>query len=222
MSIVHFSGLKSDLLVISFRYLSTMPSKIPAQDISDSIVEAAVLVIEGQISEVENVSARQLAKRSGFAVGTLYRYFRDKDHLLSKVWLFFITRLHATLVPKIDSFPDSGTIRQLMMLICDHYFQDLSKRKPSRAIPLYRLFIKASVDPENMAKPIDVLIGPLMRAQKRNTTGTMKIMDENEVRIYLRGALAMVRSDFLEENPYFATQSHQRLMLDALVCLFQK
>lgn len=199
-----------------------MPSKIPAQDISDSIVEAAVLVIEGQISEVENVSARQLAKRSGFAVGTLYRYFRDKDHLLSKVWLFFITRLHATLVPKIDSFPDSGTIRQLMMLICDHYFQDLSKRKPSRAIPLYRLFIKASVDPENMAKPIDVLIGPLMRAQKRNTTGTMKIMDENEVRIYLRGALAMVRSDFLEENPYFATQSHQRLMLDALVCLFQK
>jgi hypothetical protein len=32
----------------------------------------------------------------------------------------------------------------------------------------------------------------------------------------------MVRSDFLEENPYFATQSHQRLMLDALVRLFQK
>jgi AcrR family transcriptional regulator len=155
-------------------------------------------------------------------VGTLYRYFKDKDHLLSKVWLFFITRLHATLVPKIDSFPDSGTVRQLMILICDHYFQDLSKRKPSRAIPLYRLFIKASIDPENMAKPIDILIGPLMRAQKRNKTGTMKIMDENEIRIYLRGALAMVRSDFLEENPFFATQSHQRLMLDALVRLFQK
>ena len=109
-----------------------------------------------------------------------------------------------------------------MMVIVDHYFNDLSRRKPSRGIPLYRMFIKASVDPENMAKPIDVLIEPLMNAQKINKTDTMKIMDENEVRIYLRGALAMVRSDFLEGNPYFGTPSHQRVVLEALVRLFQK
>ena len=201
--------------------LRTPHKKESTANTVDMIVEAAIFAIE-QSGGLDTISSRKLAQKSGFSVGSIYRYFKDKDHLFSKVWLFFITRLHGSLVPKINSFPATGTLRQLMMVIVDHYFNDLSRRKPSRGIPLYRMFIKASVDPENMAKPIDVLIEPLMNAQKINKTDTMKIMDENEVRIYLRGALAMVRSDFLEGNPYFGTPSHQRVVLEALVRLFQK
>ena len=201
--------------------LRTPHKKESTANTVDMIVEAAILAIE-ESGGLDTISSRKLAQKSGFSVGSVYRYFKDKDHLFSKVWLFFITRLHGSLVPKINSFPATGTLRQLMMVIVDHYFNDLSRRKPSRGIPLYRMFIKASVDPENMAKPIDVLIEPLMNAQKINKTDTMKIMDENEVRIYLRGALAMVRSDFLEGNPYFGTPSHQRVVLEALVRLFQK
>jgi AcrR family transcriptional regulator len=201
--------------------LRTPHKKESTANTVDTIVEAAILAIE-ESGGLDTISSRKLAQKSGFSVGSVYRYFKDKDHLFSKVWLFFITRLHGSLVPKINSFPATGTLRQLMMVIVDHYFNDLSRRKPSRGIPLYRMFIKASVDPENMAKPIDVLIEPLMNAQKINKTDTMKIMDENEVRIYLRGALAMVRSDFLEGNPYFGTLSHQRVVLEALVRLFQK
>ena len=201
--------------------LRTPHKKESTANTVDMIVEAAILAIE-ESGGLDTISSRKLAQKSGFSVGSIYRYFKDKDHLFSKVWLFFITRLHGSLVPKINSFPATGTLRQLMMVIVDHYFNDLSRRKPSRGIPLYRMFIKASVDPENMAKPIDVLIEPLMNAQKINKTDTMKIMDENEVRIYLRGALAMVRSDFLEGNPYFGTPSHQRVVLEALVRLFQK
>ena len=201
--------------------LRTPHKKESTANTVDMIVEAAILAIE-ESGGLDTISSRKLAQKSGFSVGSIYRYFKDKDHLFSKVWLFFITRLHGSLVPKINSFPVTGTLRQLMIVIVDHYFNDLSRRKPSRGIPLYRMFIKASVDPENMAKPIDVLIEPLMNAQKINKTDTMKIMDENEVRIYLRGALAMVRSDFLEGNPYFGTPSHQRVVLEALVRLFQK
>ena len=201
--------------------LRTPHKKESTANTVDTIVEAAILAIE-ESGGLDTISSRKLAQKSGFSVGSVYRYFKDKDHLFSKVWLFFITRLHGSLVPKINSFPATGTLRQLMMVIVDHYFNDLSRRKPSRGIPLYRMFIKSSVDPENMAKPIDVLIEPLMNAQKINKTDTMKIMDENEVRIYLRGALAMVRSDFLEGNPYFGTPSHQRVVLEALVRLFQK
>jgi hypothetical protein len=50
----------------------------------------------------------------------------------------------------------------------------------------------------------------------------MRMMDENELRVILRGALAMVRSDFLEQNPYFGSAAHKKLMLDSMVRLFQK
>ena len=61
-----------------------------------------------------------------------------------------------------------------------------------------------------------------IQAQKLNQTGTMRMMDENELRVILRGALAMVRSDFLEQNPYFGSAAHKKLMLDSMVRLFQK
>lgn len=189
---------------------------------ADAIVEAAILALEESAGDLDKISSQILAKKSGFSVGSLYRYFTDKEHLYSQVWLYFIGRLHKSLVLKIDSFPANGTVRQLMMVILDHYFSDLSSRNSRRMVRIFRLCIRSLPDPENIAKPIDVLIDPLMRTQSRNQTETMRMMDENELRVILRGALAMVRSDFLEQNPYFGTSSHQRLMLDSMVRLFQK
>ena len=154
-------------------------------------------------------------------MGSLYRYFKNKDDLYTSVWRFFVTRLHTGLVPKIEAFPDHGTVRQLMMM-SGYYFDNLRSRRPGKAIPFYRLFIKAVPDPENVYKVMDVLIAPLMRAQTRNQSGTMKIMDENEIRICLRASHAMIRNDFMERNSYFGTTSHERTVLDLLVRLFQK
>ena len=152
----------------------------------------------------------------------LYRYFKNKEDIYTSIWRFFITRLHAGLVPKIEAFPDHGTVRQLMMMVSGYYFDNLRSRKPGKVIPFYRLFIKAIPDPENIYKTMDVLIGPLMQAQTRNLSGTMKIMDENELRICLRASHAMIRNDFMERNPYFGTTSHERTVLDLLVRIFQK
>jgi len=193
-----------------------------ASTTADVIVEAAIRALEENSGDLDRISSKSLAQKSGFSVGSLYRYFTDKEHLFSKVWLFFISRLHQDLVSKVDAFPDDGSVRQLMMVILDHYFDSLSKRNPQRMIKIFRLCIRSLPDPENLAKPIDVLIEPLIRAQIRNQSGSMRILDENELRIFLRGAQAMVRSDFLEQNPFFGTQSHRRLMLDSMVRLFQK
>lgn len=193
-----------------------------ASTTADVIVEAAIRALEENSGDLDRISSKSLAQKSGFSVGSLYRYFTDKEHLFSKVWLFFISRLHQDLVSKVDAFPDDGSVRQLMMVILDHYFDSLSKRNPQRMIKIFRLCIRSLPDPENLAKPIDVLIEPLIRAQIRNQTGSMRLLDENELRIFLRGAQAMVISDFLEQNPFFGTQSHRRLMLDSMVRLFQK
>jgi AcrR family transcriptional regulator len=193
-----------------------------ASNTADVIVEAAIRALEENAGDLDKISSKSLAQKSGFSVGSLYRYFTDKEHLFSKVWLFFISRLHQDLVGKVDAFPDDGSVRQLMMVILDHYFDSLSKRNPQRMIKIFRLCIRSLPDPENLAKPIDVLINPLIRAQRRNQSGSMRVLDENELRIFLRGAQAMVRSDFLEQNPFFGTQSHRLLMLDSMVRLFQK
>lgn len=205
----------------SDKKLRTQPKQSRAEITTDIIIQAAIHAIESA-EEIEAVTSQNLAVKSGFSVGSLYRYFKNKDDLYTSLWRFFVTRLHAGLVPKIDAFPDHGTVRQLMMMISEYYFDNLRSRRPGKAIPFYRLFIKATPDPENIYKVMDVLIEPLLRAQVRNQSGTMKIMDENEVRICLRASQAMIRNDFMERNPYFGTTSHKRTVLDLLVRIFQK
>jgi bacillithiol biosynthesis cysteine-adding enzyme BshC len=156
-------------------------------------------------------------------------YLKDKlrkritlEDQIYKVLDTEITFTEAQLLQEIDAFPEKGTVRQLMMMISAYYFERLQKRRPNLVIPFYRLFIQSTPDPENVYKSMDVLINPLMRAQARNQSGTMRIMDENEIRICLRASQAMIRNDFMERNPYFGTELHQRTVLDLLVRLFQK
>jgi AcrR family transcriptional regulator len=201
--------------------LRIQPKQSRAETTAETIIQAAINALESA-EEIESVTSQNLAIRSGYSVGSLYRYFKNKDDLYTSIWRFFVTRLHAGLVPKIEAFPEHGTVRQLMMMVSGYYFDNLRSRKPGKVIPFYRLFIKAVPDPENIYKTMDVLIGPLMQAQTRNQSGTMKIMDENELRICLRASHAMIRNDFLERSPYFGTSSHQRVTLDLMVRLFQK
>ena len=201
--------------------LRIQPKQSRAEATAETIIQAAIHALESA-EEIESVTSHNLAVRSGYSVGSLYRYFKNKDDLYTSIWRFFVTRLHAGLVPKIESFPDHGTVRQLMMMVSGYYFDNLRSRKPGKVIPFYRLFIKSVPDPENIYKTMDVLIAPLMQAQIRNKSETMKIMDENELRICLRASHAMIRNDFLERSPYFGTPSHQRAVLDLTVRLFQK
>ena len=201
--------------------LRIQPKQARAEATAETIIQAAINALESA-EEIESVTSQNLAVRSGYSVGSLYRYFKNKDDLYTSIWRFFVTRLHAGLVPKIDAFPNHGTVRQLMMMVSGYYFDNLRSRKPGKVIPFYRLFVKAVPDPENIYKTMDVLIEPLMQAQNRNQSGTMKIMDENELRICLRASHAMIRNDFLERSSYFGTSSHQRVALDLMVRLFQK
>lgn len=205
----------------SDKKLRIQPKQSRAEATTEIIIQAAINALESA-EEIESVTSQNLAVRSGYSVGSLYRYFKNKDDLYTSIWRFFVSRLHAGLVPKIEAFPDHGTVRQLMMMVSGYYFDNLRSRKPGKVIPFYRLFIKAIPDPENIYKTMDVLIGPLMQAQTRNLSGTMKIMDENELRICLRASHAMIRNDFMERNPYFGTTSHERTVLDLLVRIFQK
>jgi len=188
---------------------------------AEAIIQAAILAIEDS-DELKGVSTKHISKKSGFAVGVLYRYFKNKEHLFASIWSYFVTRLHSSLISKLEVFPNFGTVRQLMMLITEHYYDDLKKRKRSKVIKFYRLYIRSSDEPENISKPIDILIKPLDQVIRRNQSGTMRILEEEEIRIYLRAALAMVRSDFLEGNPFFGTPKHQQFVLDSLVRMFQK
>lgn len=52
-------------------------------------------------------SVNAIAKRAGLAVGTLYRYYENKEHLLRAVYLAVKTDLHTAMMSAVANAPDS-------------------------------------------------------------------------------------------------------------------
>jgi len=83
---------------------------------------------------LRGVSTKHISKKSGFAVGALNRYFKDKEHLFASIWSYCVTRLLSSLISKLEVFTNFGTVKQLMMLITEHYIDDLIKESAERLL----------------------------------------------------------------------------------------
>ena len=71
----------------SDKKLRTQPKQSRAEVTADIIIQAAINAIESA-EDIDAVTSHNLALKSGFSVGSLYRYFKNKDDLYSSVWLF--------------------------------------------------------------------------------------------------------------------------------------
>ncbi|MHB1855255.1 MAG: TetR family transcriptional regulator [Acidimicrobiales bacterium] len=81
---------------------TALPLTLRQLERRERILETAIeLAAEGGY---EAVQMRDVAARAGVALGTLYRYFSSKDHLLAAAWAHWAARLE----PRITSRPLRG------------------------------------------------------------------------------------------------------------------
>jgi hypothetical protein len=99
---------------------------------------------------------------------------------------------------------------------------DFHGRNIKTVLTLFRLFAKHNPEPERLPTAIDVLIEPLSNIIKNDTTGTMKPLTQNQIRINLRGLAQMARSPFLEQDPYSYTSEYRFFLIENCCLLFGK
>jgi AcrR family transcriptional regulator len=192
-----------------------------SNETADIIFQAAGEILEAE--ESFNIKpTKDLAARAGVSVGSIYRYFKDKNDLYAKSWSYFVLKQHRLLIEKLVNFPKDGTLDELMPLIVNHYIDAISKKRGAVFIPVFRLFIKTHPEPEAIQKNIDEILLPLMHILCQNHSNTMKVLSQDELRLYLRAGQAMIRSSYLERDPYFGTPSHRVTTSAALIKLFSK
>jgi AcrR family transcriptional regulator len=134
------------------------------------IVRAALKALAG--SDYEQVKISEVARDSGVALGTLYRYFASKEHLLAAVFVEW----HGALKKKLEKEPLPGTAeadrlrdifhrmirafqlqpqfyRVMMMLAAttDAYAADLYQSLETQARDTVRLAFDGALDPDRTA-----------------------------------------------------------------------
>lgn len=197
-------------------------NKVPSQQRSEKAIEnifeaARALVAKNEPSQL---SARNLAERSGYSVGSIYRYFEKIDDVFTHIFISRRKRVCMQLVEKIQIFPTTGTGDQMLNMIIDHSMSSWGSHSFAVIKMLSRHFFKRAKEPEQFSKVIDVLIPSLIALERRNTTNTIKRLNEFEIQISLRAIQAAVRSPFLEGDPRAGGAEHRTIVFNIGSALF--
>ncbi len=197
-------------------------NKIPTQQRSEKAIEnifeaARALVAKNEPSQL---SARNLAERSGYSVGSIYRYFEKIDDVFTHIFISRRKRVCMQLVEKIQLFPNTGTADLMLGMIVDHSMSSWGSHSHSVIKMLSRHFFKRAKEPEQFSKVIDVLIPSLIALELRNQTNTIKKLSEFEIQLFLRALQAAVRSPFLEGDPKAGSPEHRTIVFNIGAALF--
>lgn len=197
-------------------------NKVPSQQRSEKAIEnifeaARALFAKNEPSQL---SARNLAERSGYSVGSIYRYFEKIDDVFTHIFISRRKRVCMQLVEKIQIFPTTGTGDQMLNMIIDHSMSSWGSHSFAVIKMLSRHFFKRAKEPEQFSKVIDVLIPSLIALERRNTTNTIKRLNEFEIQISLRAIQAAVRSPFLEGDPRAGGAEHRTIVFNIGSALF--
>lgn len=170
-------------------------------------------------------TARELASKSGYSIGTFYRYFGALNSLFAFIFIDRHLRkvaLHAEEI--IQQFTPHDEIGPVIGTIVDLLFARLNKKKHTgkKYKLLMRLLLKVSKKPEELNKVMDSVIPALLQLAQDNVTNTFRIMNENECRLALRAFQAVIRSPFLENDPIAGSAEHKKYVCEFGIGLFGK
>ncbi len=182
-------------------------------------VDAAVVSLMTR-DEFSVPTARQISKRSGYSVGTIFNYFKNMDGVFVHVFLKKQASVLRGVIDVIEKHPvdQTGTVLIESLVAC--LFKEPQIRTPALVRFFVRHFFKTASRPEQFNTAIDALIEPLILARLRDTTGTFPVMEAEELGLLLRAMQAIMRAPLFEQSPFFGTAEHQRLTRDICLRLF--
>jgi AcrR family transcriptional regulator len=177
------------------------------------ILDCTLKLMEENNFSYERVTLKELSVLTGHSIGTIYRYFNNKDELLASLWGYLLSKVHTGAVSLIDAFPINGVFELLVSQVIDHYLNNLKHRDVHQMIALYRLFIKSANEPELIHTSIDILIPSFKVAAKKNMSGTFPKLQDNTMSMLLRGFFSMASSPFLEKNPNLYSEVYRTFLV---------
>ena len=186
----------------------------------DNIFSAAKdLVKTGQ---PDMLSSRELSKRSGYSIGSIYHYFKKIDDVFISLFIERRNKTYKIILEKIQQHDPAQDVDVFIKMIVDLTFHEFkNNNNPQLTRWIVRQFLKRSKEPEKLGAIIDTLVPSVLQLIARDQTGTFVALSENEARLKLRAIQVVIRSPFFECDPMAGTEEHYNLSCQVGVRLFK-
>jgi len=186
----------------------------------DELIEAAYAIVEQE--DPQAFTSRVLAKKSGYALGTLNKRLGP----IENVFLWVIQKGRDKKFHEVVSFISNHSpklnVQNFVEGLVDLCFS-LVKIVNPKVMQFYdqRFTLKYGLT-ANYFEYVDVLVEPYIEMSSKNETGTFKKMSYNEAKLIFRAMLILAERPFAECNPIAGTAEHRKIAVEACTRLLQK
>ena len=194
------------------------PKQLRTKKAIDDIVES--IEILSQSHDLKKISTRDLSKRSGYALGSIYAIFNKFDDIFIYVFLARRRKLISKLADFINNHPADQPLHVLVSILLNEFIDELSRPHRTTLLFVMSQFLKRTKNPQLINIEADWIIPLWINASLRDKTNTFYNFSENELKLKLRAVQSMVRSPFFEDIALAGTEEHKEIVFNHFMRLF--
>jgi len=185
----------------------------------DELIEAAYTIVETE--DPESFTSRSLAKKSGYALGTLNKRLGPIENVFLWVIQKGRDKKFQEVVSFIANYSPNSNVHQFAEGLVDLGFSLVNIVNP-KVMQFYdqRFTLKYGLT-ANYFDYVDVLAEPYIEMSNKNETNTFKKMSYNEAKLNFRAILILTERPFAEGNPTAGTAEHRKIAVEACTRLLQ-
>lgn len=201
-------------------FLFSDPKQERSKKTLDDIMEAALEIIES--ADPEKFNSRNLAKKSGYSLGTLSRRLSSVDHIF--FWAIQKGREieFNQIAKKMSEFDPKLTIQDFVEALVNEAFTRVNKINPKVMQFYEQRFTKKFGLTVDYFSYSDSLIKAYLNACSKNETNSFRILSENEARWNFRAIVMIGERPFLESDPLAGSEEHRRIAIEAITRMLRR
>lgn len=162
-------------------------------------------------------SARAISTKSGYSVGSIYKYFGSMGALVAFLFFKKQSMTAARIRSIVDSHDPHDDVNSLSQKIVEVCFSSFRRFNPKIARFAFEMALKHSETPASVDAVLDGIAATIAVASSRDQTGSFRRLDNTEARLVLRGVASVIRAPLLEGSPFFGTEQHEAIAKDLLL-----
>lgn len=186
----------------------------------DELIEAAYAIVESE--DPEAFTSRALAKKSGYALGTLNKRLGP----IENVFLWVIQKGRDKKFQEVESFilnfNPKLSVHDFAEGLVDLCFSLVNIVNP-KVMQFYdqKFTLKYGLT-SNYFDYVDVLVEPYIVMLSKNQTDTFRAMSYNETKLNWRAMLILTERPFAEANPIAGSEEHRKIAVEACTRLLAR
>ena len=190
-----------------------------AQKTLDDLLEAALQLVE--TGDPESFTARNVAKISGYALGTVSRQLVHIENVF--LWAIEERRRQnfEDLIEFIDNADPNYKSQYFSYDVADFCIERISLVKPKVMIFFEARILKRAEYVSDLISYPDMVIPHIIGLTEKNQSGTFRNINQDNAKLIVRSLAVAVERPFLESDPIAGTKDHREQLADLIYRLLQ-